>query len=49
MARNKPTNATEFARVFGVGESKLRDFAQPFLAVISKFSESTERPDNLRD
>jgi ATP-dependent DNA helicase RecQ len=49
MARNKPTNATEFARVFGVGESKLRDFAQPFLAVISKFSESTECPDNLRD
>ena len=37
MAGNKPANEVEFARVFGVGEAKLRDFAQPFLALIAKF------------
>ena len=38
MARDKPASEVEFARVFGVGEVKLRDFAQPFLAVIAKFT-----------
>ena len=42
MARNKPANEVEFAQVFGVGEAKLRDFAQPFLAVIAKFTGSPE-------
>ncbi|NQU59522.1 MAG: ATP-dependent DNA helicase RecQ, partial [Rhodospirillales bacterium] len=38
MATNKPANDMEFAEVFGVGEAKLRDFAQPFLALIAKFT-----------
>jgi ATP-dependent DNA helicase RecQ len=31
MARNYPTNSTEFRRIPGVGEQKLKDFAEPFL------------------
>jgi ATP-dependent DNA helicase RecQ len=42
MARKKPASEVEFAQVFGVGEAKLRDFAQPFLAVIAKFTGSPE-------
>ncbi len=38
MARSRPADTVEFAQVFGVGEAKLRDFAQPFLAVIAKFT-----------
>ena len=34
MARKRPSSVEEFADVFGVGESKLRDFAEPFLAAI---------------
>ena len=36
MAANKPADEAEFAQVFGVGEAKLRDFAQPFLSLIKK-------------
>ena len=36
MAANKPANEAEFAQVFGVGEAKLRDFAQPFLSLIAQ-------------
>ncbi|MCZ6607607.1 MAG: DNA helicase RecQ, partial [Alphaproteobacteria bacterium] len=32
MARRRPQTAAEFAEVHGVGEAKLRDFADPFLA-----------------
>src|SRR5436309_3078150 len=32
MARNYPTTASEFRRIPGVGEQKLKDFAQPFLS-----------------
>ena len=32
MARKYPTNSTEFRRIPGVGEQKLKDFAEPFLA-----------------
>ncbi len=42
MARKKPANDVEFAQVFGVGEAKLRDFAQPFLAVIAGFAQSPD-------
>jgi ATP-dependent DNA helicase RecQ len=42
MARKKPANEAEFAQVFGVGEAKLRDFAQPFLALIAKVAERPE-------
>tara|TARA_R110000868_G_scaffold14669_9_gene67964 strand:- start:2525 stop:4363 length:1839 start_codon:yes stop_codon:yes gene_type:complete len=35
MARRKPATIDEFAEVHGVGASKLRDFAEPFLAVVN--------------
>ena len=34
MARSYPTNTNEFRRIPGVGEQKLRDFAEPFLSEI---------------
>ena len=46
MAGNKPANEAEFARVFGVGEAKLRDFAPPFLALIAEFNANPERPES---
>lgn len=36
MSHRKPTNEAEFAGIFGVGEAKLRNFAQPFLALIAE-------------
>ncbi|WP_193371597.1 DNA helicase RecQ [Pelagibius marinus] len=41
MARDKPQDRIAFARVFGVGEAKVRDFAEPFLQAISDFKENT--------
>jgi len=38
MASRKPADDIAFAEVFGIGEAKLRDFAQPFLAVIAEFT-----------
>jgi ATP-dependent DNA helicase RecQ len=38
MAGRKPADDIAFAEVFGVGEAKLNDFAEPFMAVISGFS-----------
>ncbi|MCH8834713.1 MAG: DNA helicase RecQ [Proteobacteria bacterium] len=35
MARRRPQTAAEFAEVHGVGEAKLREFAEPFLAAIA--------------
>jgi ATP-dependent DNA helicase RecQ len=35
MARSYPTTTSEFRRVPGVGEQKLKDFAQPFLSEIN--------------
>ena len=32
MARTYPTTAIEFRRIPGVGEQKLKDFAEPFLS-----------------
>jgi ATP-dependent DNA helicase RecQ len=37
MARACPTTPAEFRRVPGVGEQKLRDFAEPFLAAINEY------------
>ena len=37
MARMYPATPAEFRRVPGVGEQKLKDFAEPFLAVISEY------------
>jgi len=34
MAREYPTNSTEFRRVPGVGEQKLKDFGETFLTEI---------------
>jgi len=34
MSRTYPTTASEFRRIPGVGEQKLKDFAKPFLAEI---------------
>ena len=42
MARNYPTNSTEFRRIPGVGEQKLKDFGEAFLSEIR--SHSAENP-----
>jgi len=34
MARTYPTNSTEFRRIPGVGEQKLKDFGEAFLSEI---------------
>ena len=53
MARKYPTNSTEFRRIPGVGEQKLKDFGEPFLSEINShlsansprtFSEDGEVP-----
>jgi ATP-dependent DNA helicase RecQ len=38
MARNYPTNSTEFRRIPGVGEQKLKDFGEAFLSEIKSHS-----------
>src|SRR5438034_5233263 len=43
MARNYPTTASEFRRIPGVGEQKLKDFAQPFLSEIKKYLATNPR------
>ncbi len=35
MAHRRPQTAAEFAEVHGVGEAKVREFAEPFLAAIA--------------
>jgi ATP-dependent DNA helicase RecQ len=37
MARTYPTTPVEFRRIPGVGEQKLKDFAEPFLAAIAEY------------
>jgi ATP-dependent DNA helicase RecQ len=37
MARDYPTTATEFRRIPGVGEQKLKDFAETFLSEIKNY------------
>jgi ATP-dependent DNA helicase RecQ len=37
MARNYPTTATEFRRIPGVGEQKLKDFAEAFFSEIKNY------------
>jgi ATP-dependent DNA helicase RecQ len=37
MARHYPTTATEFRRIPGVGEQKLKDFAEAFLSEIKNY------------
>jgi ATP-dependent DNA helicase RecQ len=43
MARNYPTTPTEFRRIPGVGEQKLKDFADPFLAEIKDYLAANPR------
>jgi ATP-dependent DNA helicase RecQ len=43
MARSYPTTASEFRRVPGVGEQKLKDFAKPFLAEIIDYLATNPR------
>ena len=43
MARSYPTTPTEFRRIPGVGEQKLKDFAEPFLAATVDYLESNPR------
>jgi ATP-dependent DNA helicase RecQ len=43
MARNYPTNMGEFRRIGGVGEQKLKDFAEPFLSEIRAYLTTNER------
>ena len=37
MARSYPTTALEFGRIPGVGQQKLRDFAEPFTAAVADY------------
>src|SRR5213595_45804 len=43
MARHYPTTATEFRRVPGVGEQKLKDFAEAFLSEIKNYLAANPR------
>jgi ATP-dependent DNA helicase RecQ len=43
MARNYPTTRVEFRRIPGVGEQKLKDFAEPFLAEINNYLATNSR------
>src|SRR5215831_18188798 len=43
MARNYPTTPVEFRRIPGVGEQKLKDFAEPFLEEIKNYLETNPR------
>ena len=43
MARSYPTTPAEFRRIPGVGEQKLKDFAEPFLAAIAEYLQSNPR------
>jgi ATP-dependent DNA helicase RecQ len=43
MARTYPTTASDFRRIPGVGEQKLKDFAQPFLSEIKNYLATNPR------
>ncbi len=43
MARTYPTTRAEFRRIPGVGEQKLKDFAEPFLGAITEYLASNPR------
>ena len=43
MARHYPTTATEFRRIPGVGEQKLKDFAEAFLTEIKNYLAANPR------
>ena len=43
MARAYPTTVDEFRRIAGVGEQKLKDFAEPFLSGIEEYLQTHSR------
>ncbi len=43
MARNYPTTTSEFRRIPGVGEQKLKDFAPPFVSEIKNYLATNPR------
>ncbi len=43
MARSYPATPAEFRRIPGVGEQKLKDFAEPFLAAIAEYLQTNPR------
>jgi ATP-dependent DNA helicase RecQ len=43
MARKYPTSSTDFRRIPGVGEQKLKDYSEPFLAEIRKYLATSSR------
>jgi ATP-dependent DNA helicase RecQ len=43
MARQYPTTPAQFRRIAGVGEQKLKDFAEPFLKIIATHLQSNPR------
>ncbi len=43
MARAYPTTISEFRRIPGVGEQKLKDFAKPFVAEITEYLRTNSR------
>ncbi|MGI8436364.1 MAG: RQC domain-containing protein, partial [Chthoniobacterales bacterium] len=45
MARSYPTTPAEFRRIPGVGEQKLKDFAEPFLSAIESYLSGHARQD----
>jgi ATP-dependent DNA helicase RecQ len=49
MARNYPANSTEFRRIPGVGEQKLRDFGEAFLSEIKSHSAENQRRISSKD
>ena len=48
MARKYPTNSTEFRRIPGVGEQKLKNFGGPFLSVIKDHLAANPRQANTQ-
>ena len=44
MARAYPTTEAEFRRIPGVGQQKLRDFAEPFTAAVRDYLATNSRP-----
>jgi ATP-dependent DNA helicase RecQ len=48
MARKYPTNSTEFRRIPGVGEQKLKNFGAPFLSVIKDYLAANPRQANTQ-
>jgi ATP-dependent DNA helicase RecQ len=49
MARNYPTNSTEFRRIPGVGEQKLKDFGEAFLSEIRNYLAANPRQTFSKD